>query len=357
MSYSRLVSAVGLATGLAVLACGSDPEPTAAPANGSEIADVESRPVVVDEDDFVVADDGARLFYEVVGDGEDVVLVPLHYFLRDAFTARPELLSGRTLVFYDVRNRGRSAPVDDLASLSLYQDVADLESVRRHVGAERVSLIGFSYLGKMVAMYAMRHPDRVDRVVQLGPVARDTGKVYAPHLSASDRIESMGERAVDDLRRLQAEGAQVSAPREFCEREWEVTRRALVGDPANAERIPHPCDLEREWPVNLQQHYQNLLVANQRISPTAEEVAALTLPVLVIHGTRDRHAPYGSGRDWAHELPQARLLTVDGAAHCAWVDEPAVVFAAMARFLDGEWPEGVEIVERPDPRVDPDDEV
>jgi pimeloyl-ACP methyl ester carboxylesterase len=305
---------------------------------------------------LVATEDGTHLYYETVGSGPRFVLVPLHFFLRDTFVARPELLEGRTFVFYDVRNRGRSEALEDLSSLSLHRDVVDLEIVRRHVGADRVSLIGFSYLGKMVAMYAMEHPERVDRIVQLGPVPRDPETTFPEHLSASDRLQSMGPEAVAELQQLQVEGVHRSDPQGFCRREWEVTRRALVGDPERAPELPDPCDLEREWPVNLQPHFQSMVVASLQILPSLEATAALEAPVLVVHGTRDRHAPYGAGRTWAYELPDARLLTVEGAAHCSWVDAPETVFPAIARFLDGQWPAGVEDVERPDPLVDPDDE-
>lgn len=340
-----------------MLACGAETPPAESPSPGTGSPDVAALEPGGGRDGYLEASDGARLYYEVVGSGPQWVLVPHHFFLRDALAAEPGLMSGRTTVFYDLRNRGRSEAVDDLFKLSILQDVVDLESVRRHFGAERVSLIGFSYLGKMVAMYAMEHPDRVERLIQLGPTSRDATKIYPSHLSATDRLEAMGVESVRALQLLRVEGAHLSDPRGFCQREWEVTRRALVGDPDNAARIPDPCAFEREWPVNLSRHFESLLVANQSVSPAVEELARIAAPVLTIHGTRDRHAAYGGGRDWAYELPRARLLTVEGAAHCAWVDDPKAVFTAMARFLDGEWPDGAEDVERPDPRVDPDDEV
>ena len=113
----------------------------------------------------------------------------------------------------------------------------------------------------MVAMYAMEHPERVERVVMLGPSPRDPESTYPPHLSANDRLQAMGPEAVAELQQQQMSGAHREEPEEFCRREWEVTRRALVGDPDRAELLPDPCHLEREWPVNLQPHFQSLLTA------------------------------------------------------------------------------------------------
>jgi pimeloyl-ACP methyl ester carboxylesterase len=81
---------------------------------------------------------------------------------------------------------------------------------------------------------------------------------------------------------------------------------------------------------------------------TPQQLARVKQPVLTIHGTRDRNAPYGAGLEWASLLPDARLLTVEGAAHQSWVDAPERVFGAIDRFLSGEWPPDAAVV-RPEP--------
>ena len=64
----------------------------------------------------------------------------------------------------------------------------------------------------------------------------------------------------------------------------------------------------------------------------------ITVQVLIIHGTKDRNAPYGSGREWAASLPNARLVTIEAAAHVSWADDPATVFASIRQFLREDWP-------------------
>ena len=71
---------------------------------------------------------------------------------------------------------------------------------------------------------------------------------------------------------------------------------------------------------------------------TQDQMKKISIPVLIIHGTKDRNAPYGSGREWAASLPNARLVTIEGAAHESWADDPATVFASIRQFLRGEWP-------------------
>ena len=53
---------------------------------------------------YVTTDDGVRLYYRVVGDGPETVIVPLASYHRR--TLDP-LARGRRLVLYDPRGRGR----------------------------------------------------------------------------------------------------------------------------------------------------------------------------------------------------------------------------------------------------------
>jgi proline iminopeptidase len=284
----------------------------------------------------VAADDGTRLYYHVVGSGRPVVIVPGGLFLERDFA---RLGRGRTLVFYDMRNRGRSDPVADSTRISIGDDVRDLEAVRRQVGAERVALLGWSYLGMMVMRYAVEHPEHVTRVVQLGPLARRFRTVFPDSLMAHDPVPVPDSASAAELARQRATGLAARDPRADCELDYRVTRARLVGTARLAGRVPDLCAMPNEWPAVLERHF-NLLFGSilRDEGPAWERYAELRIPVLTIHGTQDRNAPYGGGREWAAHLPDARLLTVRGAAHMLWLDAPGTVFPAIERFLGGAWP-------------------
>jgi pimeloyl-ACP methyl ester carboxylesterase len=334
---------------LGIVGCAGPDDPVE---QNAEVAPV---PVEVSEGDFIRADDGARLYFEVVGQEGPVVLVSMHHVLRDAL-ASSDVATGRRLVFYDPRNRGRSEEVEDQATLNMFQDVEDLERVRARVGAERVSVIGLGDFGKVAALYAARYPERVERIVQLAPAGRDPAHVFPPHLSAPDRVQVFGE-GLKEISRLQSEGLPQEDPEAYCEAEWAITSRALMGVPSKADSLPSPCALEREWPVNLRTHFESASPANQRIVLAEEDLAGILAPTLVIHGVRDRHVPFGAGREWAAELAEARLLTLDNAAHFSWAEDRSEVTGAIGEFLDGEWPGKAEIIDRADPLKDPEEDV
>jgi pimeloyl-ACP methyl ester carboxylesterase len=103
-----------------------------------------------------------------------------------------------------------------------------------------------------------------------------------------------------------------------------------------------PCDMPNEWPVNLERHFEHHFAAVQRLDVPVESVRRVRAPVLTIHGTWDRNAPYAAGREWALTLPDARLITVEGAAHQVTVDAPEIVIPAIDVFVGGRWPERAE---------------
>jgi proline iminopeptidase len=289
---------------------------------------------VVTEEGFITTTDGAKLYYQKLGKGKPTLLVPLHLFLYDNFKSLGEK---RTVVFYDVRDRGRSSHVDDTSTITLPQDVKDLETVRRHFGAEKVSLIGWSYAGMMVMLYTLEHPEHVDRVVQLGPVAMKWDAEFPPDESNRNDNSGMDEKAWNELQELKKSGWDKEHPREFCERQFSVIRVRLVGDPAKATQIPSRCQFENEWDSAFQRHVASHFASIKKLDISREEVAKLKQPVLTVHGRKDRNAPYGAGKEWATVLPNGRLISIPNAAHNSWVDEERVV-EWTDMFLGGEWP-------------------
>jgi pimeloyl-ACP methyl ester carboxylesterase len=299
------------------------------------------------EEGYISTDDGTRLFYRKIGAGPQTVIIPGDLFLYPGFT---EIADGRTLIFYDMRGRGRSDAIPDEQRpkiVSIHNDVKDVERVRRHFKVEKFSLVGYSYLGLMAVMYAMDHPGRAERIVQIGPVPLKFGSKYPEHLTNTQKLAEIGAdpAEVTKVEKLRDEGYDRSNPKDYCEKVWQVTRYRLVGNPANVDKLgKSQCEMPNEWPVNLAKHFEHSFVSVQRLDIPKEKVARVSLPVLTIHGAKDRNAPYGGGREWAMTLPNARLLTIKDAAHQVWADAPEVVFPAISAFLNGKWPEKVERV-------------
>jgi len=282
---------------------------------------------------YVATDEGVRLFFQKVGDGPIAVIIPNAFFMFDDFK---RLAKGRTLIFIDWRNRGRSDSTEPQAlQRGIHHDIDDLEAVRRHFQFEKVAVIGHSYSALTAALYAMKHPGSVDRVVQLGAMQPFFSKDYPPHLKCVDATYA---QVMSGLQQLEQERASTE-PMEFCRKFWDLLRILLVTNPADACKLAwQPCEAPNERNF-MKQFLESVLPSLQNLNLTDDDLARIHAPVLTIHGRRDRSAPYGGGMEWARALPNARLVTVKEGGHFPWVEEPETVFAAIDTFLSGQWPE------------------
>src|SRR6185295_5024762 len=152
---------------------------------------------------FVFVRPGLNLYFRTVGEGPEILLVPNANWLGEMLHP---LASGRTLLFFDPRSRGRSSAVTDPKQLSLDADVEDLETVRRFFGAERVSLLGTSYHAAIAATYALENPERVDRLILSCPITPRIPGEWAQELPPSEvlvyppgvpRLEELRKAGVD----------------------------------------------------------------------------------------------------------------------------------------------------------------
>jgi len=277
-------------------------------------------------DTFVTMPDGVRLFTRTVepsaaSPDPPTLLIPNGIVYLDDFAP---VLPTHRLIAYDLRNRGASDPAP--AARGVPDDVADLEHLRGALGLSRCATLGHSYVGLVVVLHAMRHAAAIERVVLIGAPPPDAAATYPPELAYRDEVLPA---AFAELGRLQQRRAS-SEPAAFFRAAWDALRPIYVADPADAAKIRwdrSELANEREfvayWTATVQPSIQAL-----RISPA--DLAALTAPVLVVHGRKDRSAPFGAALDWVARLPAARLLEVPDAAHAPWLEDPSVLPAIVA---------------------------
>jgi pimeloyl-ACP methyl ester carboxylesterase len=191
----------------------------------------------------------------------------------------------------------------------------------------------------------MKYPAHVNRVVQIGAMQPHAGKQYPEHLTGADATLAEFLRKIAQLQ----EEIQPDDPREAAKQFWALLRVLMVANPADADKIQGaPYEYPNE--LGFMKHWtEKLLPSIQALNLHPDEISKVKTPVLTVHGRRDRQAPYGGGREWALLLPNARLLTVEGAAHVPWIEAPDMVYRAIETFLDGTWPELAKKVESLEP--------
>src|SRR5262245_6315837 len=117
---------------------------------------------------------GLKMYYEVHGSGEPVVLLHGAFMtITNNWTGWiGELSKTRKVIAIEMQGHGRTADIArDMTSENLADDVAALLD---HLKIPRADLIGYSMGGAVAMQCAVRHPDKVRKVVVIScPIRRD----------------------------------------------------------------------------------------------------------------------------------------------------------------------------------------
>jgi class 3 adenylate cyclase/pimeloyl-ACP methyl ester carboxylesterase len=270
---------------------------------------------------FCISVDGTRIACATVGQGPPLVRA-LGWFTHLEYEWENPLwrtfIDGMSRQNVLVRYDGRGMGLSDrrVSDYSLEAHVRDLEAVVDALGLERFALYALSQAGPTAITYAVRHPDRVSRLLLYGSFARISWLVD------TEEGRQQAEAMLTLVR--QGWGGDVPAFRQFF--------TSLFMPDADIDAIRAFNEL-------------------QRVSASADNVVALltavlnidvrqllpqvTVPTLVIHRRGDTMVPFESGRELATGIPGARLLPLDGRNHFVLPNEPvaAVMGKAIYEFL------------------------
>jgi pimeloyl-ACP methyl ester carboxylesterase len=120
---------------------------------------------------------GLRMYYEVHGRGDPVVLLHGSFLTITSNWAGwiGDLAKSRKVIAVEMQGHGRTADIRrDFGYENLADDVAALLD---HLKVPRADLIGYSMGGGVALQCAIRHPSRVRKVVSLSAVFRHDGWV------------------------------------------------------------------------------------------------------------------------------------------------------------------------------------
>jgi len=258
---------------------------------------------------------GARLAYQVTGEGPAVVLA--HGFGLDMrmWDPQAEHLAQRfRVVRYDCRGFGASGPFDPAVG---YTHAADLLALLDHLGIGRAVLAGLSFGGRVVMQAALAAPEHVAGLILLDAVL--DGVPWDPGSAA----------ALDDTAR-QAQARGLLAGRE-----------AWLAHPlfAAASRQPELASSLAAMVAGYPGQHWIGHDPHQQTGPNPiDRLEHLAMPVLVAVGEQDVPGFREMSAVLARRIPGAQYRVVDGAGHMINMERPAVVNEMLLRFLDQMYP-------------------
>jgi pimeloyl-ACP methyl ester carboxylesterase len=263
---------------------------------------------------FIERKDGTALFYRDWGAGQPIVFVagagvPSAMW---AYQMVPLAQAGFRCVAFDRRGHGRSSDPGRGYDFDTLAD--DLAAVIETLDLRGVMLVGHSMGCGEIVRYLTRHgSDRVARVALIAPTT--------PFLLKTADNPGGVDRAV--FEKLRA-GWLVDYPRWLAEN----ARPFVVAE--TSEAIIQWC-----MDLMLQTSLQAVVECNVAVTETdfREELARISVPVLVVHGTADVSAPLElTGRRTAELITRCELEVYEGAPHGLFLTHIERLHRDLLRF-------------------------
>lgn len=256
--------------------------------------------------------DGIDLRYDVTGTGPAVVLLHGSVLSRAIWRGLgylEPLAQHHTVIRVDLRGHGRSGTPHEAQAYTQERFVADLLAVLDAEQHPRASLLGYSLGARVALSTAVRHPDRVERLVCLGGSAsRQQGAV--DQVLFPGVIDAVATGGMEAFCSGQGLGPAVEG------RRAQATRAAFL-------RADHKA-------------VAALLAATDSTPGIdAELLAECEVPALWMAGTED-HPRFEESQQAAAVMPRAAFVPLQGRDHGGTLFPPGPVLEHVLPFLSEE---------------------
>ncbi len=240
------------------------------------------------------------------GEGTPVVLINALGATLDMWAPQVDPLAERfRLVRFDTRGHGgTTAEAGDWTVGDLAEDVTDLLD---GIGADRAHMVGASLGGAIAMTAALRHPDRIDRLVLMST---------APKLGT---IASWHERA----RTVKAEG---------CEALADATMSRWFSPRFHAEHPEIVAGFRERFAACDAEGYASCCEALAKFDLRGR-LGGIEARTLVVYGTEDEAIAPVDAEGIAEEIADAEIMAVEGARHLVSAERPGVVNERLVEFL------------------------
>lgn len=257
--------------------------------------------------------DGGRLYYQIAGSGDTVVLI--HGIAGDHrhWNNQFEQIAARfRVVRYDVRGWGQSSnPVIG----SPYSDFSDLANLLDHIGVEKAHIVGWSMGSGIAFDFVTAYPNRAKSLVSVGPW------LFGHRSQNIDKLyEQMGAVA-----KVVEESGAVAAVNAFVD----IVLDGSILDESADEFIRS---------VGAESSFWTFANPRQSVSlkpNAATQLSNLTIPILVITAEHDLPACREMGDFIVTNAPNSKQFVVQNTGHLMHIEKPNEFNRMLLAFLGG----------------------
>jgi pimeloyl-ACP methyl ester carboxylesterase len=262
----------------------------------------------------IIAVDGAKIVYHTIGNGPPLVV--LNGFAATSADWDPSfidrLASSNKLIL--LNNRGIGGSIDDGRSFDIAQLAEDTARVIETLGIERANVMGWSMGGFIAQALALKHANRVNKLVLL---STDLGGIEVDLASPavwSELIATSGTPN-EQARRLLFLLFPNDVAESFCRQ---------FGDIVVAARAQLSINLMKRQAAAMDAWHRNGL---------ASQIREIRVPVLIAAGTEDIVIPPSNALKLVNAIPGAWLAQFPHGGHAFMAQYPDALADLINSFL------------------------
>jgi pimeloyl-ACP methyl ester carboxylesterase len=156
---------------------------------------------------------GIELYYEIQGSGRPLILLHGGLMSSEMFgPILPALTERHQVILVDLQGHGRTADIDRPLDVRLIAD--DIVALADHLGLDRPDVVGYSFGGGVALQVAIRHPEKVGRVVSASAnIRRDA--IYPEMLGQQTQVSGAAAEFMKDTPMYQLYQRVAPRPEDF----------------------------------------------------------------------------------------------------------------------------------------------
>ncbi|MCS7098972.1 MAG: alpha/beta hydrolase [Sulfolobales archaeon] len=260
--------------------------------------------------------EGVKIYFEVGGDGEPVVLLNGIFMSTASWLLQKNHLArlGYKVVLHDMRGQWNSSKPEDESLYSLEAHAEDLKNLLNYLSIRRVHLVGTSYGGEVAMLFAAKYREYVNDLTVITSVSE---------IHEDLRLTAM--RWLEGALSLDVEKFVLSWINDVYSERFIVKYGAgllsrLVDTFSRGFSLVSAAYLLKSF-LKLQD------------APLTPLLKNIEVPTLVISAEEDRVKPPKYSKIIAREVPNSTYVEIREAGHAVILEKPDVVNYLMTGFI------------------------
>lgn len=232
-----------------------------------------------------------------------------------------ELQDVAQMIFIDHRGCGRSKKTK-ASEYTLENNIEDIEALRKHLGLEKISILGTSYGGMVAQGYAIRYPKRVDKLI-----LAVTAPSYRFLDEAKMHVHKHGNAKQKEIVKHLWNGT-FKNPQHVAK--YFSIMESLYSDKAKKKKVAVFSNLKTVWSHQaLNQGFGGFM----RKYDFIPKLNKIICPTLVLAGQNDWICSPTQSKVIAKNIPNAKLKVFKNASHAIAVDAHDEYIKIIKKFL------------------------